>query len=185
MVDGQGRAIRYLRVSVTDRCNLRCRYCMPESGVDWVPHGQVLTYEQMARLVGLCAGLGVEKVRLTGGEPLVRRGLSALVRMVKETPGIRQVCLTTNGVLLPEQLPALLEAGLDGVNLSLDTLDKAQFAALTRRDGLAQAMAGLEAALAAPGLTVKVNCVPSGENDGQLVPLAALAWVQDLTLRFI
>ena len=110
MVDGQGRAIRYLRVSVTDRCNLRCRYCMPESGVDWVPHGRVLTYEQMARLVGLCAGLGVEKVRLTGGEPLVRRGLSALVRMVKETPGIRQVCLTTNGVLLPEQLPALLEA---------------------------------------------------------------------------
>ena len=185
MVDGQGRAIRYLRVSVTDRCNLRCRYCMPESGVDWVPHGQVLTYEQMARLVGLCAGLGVEKVRLTGGEPLVRRGLSALVRMVKETPGIRQVCLTTNGVLLPEQLPALLEAGLDGVNLSLDTLDRGQYAALTRRDELPRALAGLEAALAAPGLTVKLNCVPLADNDDQWVLLAALARDRDLAVRFI
>ena len=165
MVDGQGRAIRYLRVSVTDRCNLRCRYCMPESGVDWVPHGRVLTYEQMARLVGLCAGLGVEKVRLTGGEPLVRRGLSALVRMVKETPGIRQVCLTTNGVLLPEQLPALLEAGLDGVNLSLDTLDRGQYAA--------------------PGLTVKLNCVPLAANEDQWVPLAALARDRGLAVRFI
>ena len=185
MVDGQGRAIRYLRVSVTDRCNLRCRYCMPESGVDWVPHGRVLTYEQMARLVGLCAGLGVEKVRLTGGEPLVRRGLSALVRMVKETPGIRQVCLTTNGVLLPEQLPALLEAGLDGVNLSLDTLDRGQYAALTRRDELPRALAGLEAALAAPGLTVKLNCVPLADNEDQWVPLAALARDRDLAVRFI
>ena len=185
MVDGQGRAIRYLRVSVTDRCNLRCRYCMPESGVDWVPHGRVLTYEQMARLVGLCAGLGVEKVRLTGGEPLVRRGLSALVRMVKETPGIRQVCLTTNGVLLPEQLPALLEAGLDGVNLSLDTLDRGQYAALTRRDELPRALAGLEAALAAPGLTVKLNCVPLAANEDQWVPLAALARDRDLAVRFI
>ena len=185
MVDGQGRAIRYLRVSVTDRCNLRCRYCMPESGVDWVPHGQVLTYEQMARLVGLCAGLGVEKVRLTGGEPLVRRGLSALVRMVKETPGIRQVCLTTNGVLLPEQLPALLEAGLDGVNLSLDTLDRGQYAALTRRDELPRALAGLEAALAAPGLTVKLNCVPLADNEDQWVPLAALARDRGLAVRFI
>lgn len=185
MVDGQGRAIRYLRVSVTDRCNLRCRYCMPESGVDWVPHGQVLTYEQIARLVGLCAGLGVEKVRLTGGEPLVRRGLSALVRMVKETPGIRQVCLTTNGVLLPEQLPALLEAGLDGVNLSLDTLDRGQYAALTRRDELPRALAGLEAALAVPGLTVKLNCVPLADNEDQWVPLAALARDRDLAVRFI
>ena len=185
MVDGQGRAIRYLRVSVTDRCNLRCRYCMPESGVDWVPHGRVLTYEQMARLVGLCAGLGVEKVRLTGGEPLVRRGLSALVRMVKDTPGIRQVCLTTNGVLLPEQLPALLEAGLDGVNLSLDTLDRGQYAALTRRDELPRALEGLEAALAAPGLTVKLNCVPLADNEDQWVPLAALARDRDLAVRFI
>lgn len=185
MVDGQGRAIRYLRVSVTDRCNLRCRYCMPESGVDWVPHGQVLTYEQIAQLVGLCAGLGVEKVRLTGGEPLVRRGLSALVRMVKETPGIRQVCLTTNGVLLPEQLPALLEAGLDGVNLSLDTLDRGQYAALTRRDELPRALAGLEAALAVPGLTVKLNCVPLADNEDQWVPLAALARDRDLAVRFI
>lgn len=185
MLDQFGRDIRYLRVSVTDRCNLRCRYCMPEEGVEWVPHSAILSYEQIVRLVGVAAQLGVEKVRLTGGEPLVRKGLAGLVREIKHIHGIRTVCLTTNGLLLADQLPALLEAGLDGVNLSLDTLDKAQFAALTRRDGLAQAMAGLEAALAAPGLTVKVNCVPSGENDGQLVPLAALAKDRDLTVRFI
>ena len=185
MLDQFGRDIRYLRVSVTDRCNLRCRYCMPEEGVEWVPHSAILSYEQIVHLVKVAAQLGVEKVRLTGGEPLVRKGLAGLVREIKHIHGIRTVCLTTNGLLLADQLPALLEAGLDGVNLSLDTLDKAQFAALTRRDGLAQAMAGLEAALAAPGLTVKVNCVPSGENDGQLVPLAALAKDRDLTVRFI
>ena len=185
MLDQFGRNIRYLRVSVTDRCNLRCRYCMPEEGVAWVDHSAILTYEQIVRLVHLAASLGVEKVRLTGGEPLVRKGLAGLVRELKAIGGIRTVSLTTNGVLLAEQLPGLLEAGLDGVNLSLDTLDRAQFAALTRRNALPAAMAGLEAALAAPGLTVKVNCVPSGGNDDQLVPLAALARDRDLSVRFI
>lgn len=185
MYDQFGRNIRYLRVSVTDRCNLRCRYCMPEEGVEWVDHSAILSYEQIVRLVRLAAGLGVEKVRLTGGEPLVRKGLAGLVKELKSIDGIRTVSLTTNGVLLAEQLPGLLEAGLDGVNLSLDTLDRAQFASLTRRDELPRALEGLEAALAAPGLTVKVNCVPSGGNDAQLVPLAALARDRDLTVRFI
>ncbi len=185
MLDQFGRSIRYLRVSVTDRCNLRCRYCMPEEGITWVDHSAILSYEQILRLVRLAAGLGVEKVRLTGGEPLVRKGLVGLVRGIKATGGIRTVSLTTNGVLLAEQLPALLEAGLDGVNLSLDTLDRDQFAALTRRDELPRTLEGLEAALAAPGLTVKLNCVPSGDNDAQLVPLAALARDRDLTVRFI
>lgn len=185
MYDQFGRSIRYLRVSVTDRCNLRCRYCMPEEGVKWVDHSAILSYEQIVRLVRLAAGLGVEKVRLTGGEPLVRKNLAGLVREIKAIDGIRTVTLTTNGVLLADQLPALLEAGLDGVNLSLDTLDRAQFASLTRRDELPRALAGLEAALAAPGLTVKVNCVPSGGNDEQLVPLAALARGRDLDVRFI
>ena len=135
--------------------------------------------------VGLFAALGVEKVRLTGGEPLVRKGLERLVRAIKEVPGIRRVRITTNGLLLAEQLPGLLAAGLDGVNLSLDTLDRVQYQALTRRDGLEQALEGLNAALAAPGLTVKVNCVPSGENDDQLVPLAALAKDRNLSVRFI
>ena len=185
MYDQFGRNIRYLRVSVTDRCNLRCRYCMPEEGVEWVDHSAILSYEQIVRLVRLAAGLGVEKVRLTGGEPLVRKGLAGLVKELKSIDGIRTVSLTTNGVLLADQLPDLLEARLDGVNLSLDTLDRAQFASLTRRDELPRALEGLEAALAAPGLTVKVNCVPSGGNDTQLVPLAALARDRDLTVRFI
>ena len=185
MLDALGRDIRYLRISVTDRCNLRCRYCMPEEGVEWIEHSAILTYEQITRLVGLFAGLGVEKVRLTGGEPLVRKGLEHLVRAVKEVPGIRRVRITTNGLLLADQLPGLLEAGLDGVNLSLDTLDRAQYEALTRRDELDRALAGLNAALAVPGLTVKINCVPSGENDDQLVPLAALARDRELSVRFI
>ena len=185
MLDALGRNIRYLRISVTDRCNLRCRYCMPAEGVEWVDHSAILTYEQITRLVGLFAAMGVEKVRLTGGEPLVRKGLHSLVRSIKQVPGIRRVYLTTNGLLLADQLPGLLDAGLDGVNLSLDTLDRAQFEALTRRDELDRALAGLNAALAAPGLTVKVNCVPSGENDDQLVPLAALARDWELAVRFI
>ena len=185
MLDALGRDIRYLRISVTDRCNLRCRYCMPAEGVQWVDHSDVLTYEQITRLVGLFAQLGVEKVRLTGGEPLVRKGLDRLVRSIKQVSGIRRVYLTTNGLLLADQLPGLLAAGLDGVNISLDTLDRAQYEALTRRDELDRALAGLNAALSAPGLTVKVNCVPSGENDDQLVPLAALAKDRDLAVRFI
>lgn len=185
MLDGQGRRIHYLRVSVTDRCNLRCRYCMPPDGVEWVDHAALLTYEQLVRLVGLFARLGVDTVRLTGGEPLVRKGLDELVRRLRAIDGIRTVALTTNGVLLARQLPALLDAGLDGVNISIDTLDRTQYAALTRRDALEPALAGLEAALAAPGLTVKLNCVPMGDNDGQLVPLAALARDRALSVRFI
>lgn len=185
MRDGLGREIRYLRLSVTDRCNLRCRYCMPETGVEWVDHSAILTYEQILRLVRLLARLGVRKVRLTGGEPLVRKGLSRLVAGLKQVEGVEQVRLTTNGLLLAQQLPQLLAAGLDGVNLSLDTLDRTQYARLTRRDGLPQALEGLEAALAVPGLPVKVNCVPYGGNDDQLVPLARLAQERAVWVRFI
>ena len=178
MLDQFGRNIRYLRVSVTDRCNLRCRYCMPEEGVEWVPHAHILTYEQILRLVRLSARLGVSKVRLTGGEPLVRKGLDGLVREIKGVEGIRSVTLTTNGLLLAGQLPGLLAAGLDGINLSLDTLDAAQFASITRRDALDQVLEGLDAAMeaaAAGRLRLKLNCVPMGDNDAQLVPLARLA----------
>ena len=185
MTDQYGRHIHYLRVSVTDRCGLRCRYCMPEEGVEWVEHDRILSYEQIVRLVRAAAGLGIDTVRLTGGEPLVRKGLDKLVWAVKAIDGIRTVTLTTNGVLLAEQLPALRSAGLDGVNLSLDTLDREQYAAITRRDLLPQALEGLEAALAAPGLKVKLNCVPMGDNDDQLVPLAALARDSALDVRFI
>ena len=185
MLDQFGRDIRYLRISVTDRCNLRCRYCMPAQGVAWVDHSAILSYEQMVHIARLAAQLGVEKIRLTGGEPLVRKGLAGLVRDLKGVDGIRSVTLTTNGILLAQHLPELLDAGLDGVNISLDTLDKAQFTAITRRDGLEQVLEGLEAALAASHLRVKLNCVPSGENDNQLVPLAALARDHRLDVRFI
>ena len=178
MVDQFGRTIRYLRLSVTDRCDLRCRYCMPERGVAWAPHSAILTYEQLIRLVRIGAGLGIDRVRLTGGEPLVRRDLHVLVRALKGIDGIRTVTLTTNGVLLAQQLPALRAAGLD-------TLNRGQYAAITRRDKLLEALAGLEAALSAPGLTVKLNCVPLEENEDQWVPLAALAREGGLDVRFI
>lgn len=185
MLDQYRRNIHYLRVSVTDRCDLRCRYCMPADGVQWMEHDAILSYEQIVRLVRLAAGMGIDTVRLTGGEPLVRKGLDRLVWALKAIPNIRTVTLTTNGVLLAEQLPALCKAGLDGVNISLDTLDRAQYAAITRRDLLPRALEGLEAALAQPGLRVKLNCVPMGENDSQLVPLAALARGRRVDVRFI
>ncbi|MGN8874136.1 GTP 3',8-cyclase MoaA [Pseudoflavonifractor sp. HCP28S3_F10] len=185
MIDGYGRTIDYLRISVTDRCNLRCVYCMPPEGVEWMEHTEMLTYEEIIRLCRLFAAAGIRKVRLTGGEPLARKGLHHLVRGIRAIDGIDGVSLTTNGVLLAEQLPDLMDAGLTAVNLSLDTLDREQYAAITRRDALEDALAGLRAALAAPGLHVKLNCVPMGDNDSQLVPLAALARDNDLAVRFI
>lgn len=185
MRDQHGREISYLRISVTDRCNLRCVYCMPEEGVTWMPHSHILTYEQITRVVEAAARLGVRHVRLTGGEPLVRPQLFRLVEMVKGVDGIQSVTLTTNGVLLAPQLPQLCQAGLDGVNLSLDTLDPRQFAVITRREGLPQALEGLEAAVYTPGLTVKVNCVPTHFNEDQVVPLAGLARERDISVRFI
>ena len=185
MRDGQGRQIDYLRISVTDRCNLRCVYCMPAQGVEWIPHDKILSYEEILRLCRVFAGLGLHRVRLTGGEPLARRGLDGLVRGLKAIPAIDHVAVTTNGTLLAPQLPGLLDAGLDAVNISLDTLDRDQFAAIARRDLLSDALAGLEAALAAPGLTVKINCVPTADNAGQWVPLARLAKDRHLAVRFI
>ncbi|MGN0290046.1 MAG: GTP 3',8-cyclase MoaA [Lachnospiraceae bacterium] len=185
MQDRLGRKIHYLRISVTDRCNLRCTYCMPQEGVEWIAHERLLSYEQIVRLVRLFARLGVDKVRLTGGEPLVRKGVADLIRNIREVEGIKKITLTTNGILLKEQLPALLEAGISGLNLSLDTLDREQFIQITRRDELNRVLEGLEAALLAPELTVKVNCVPQGINDEQLVLLAALAKDRKFAVRFI
>ena len=175
MNDQFQRTIDYLRVSLTDRCNLRCTYCMPEAGVEWLPHAEVLTYEELLRLCRIFAGLGISKIKLTGGEPLLRKGVPCLVAGLKAIEGIRCVTLTTNGLLLADQLPALMEAGLDGVNISLDTLDPAQFRTITRREGLDRVLAGLDAALSYHNLSVKLNCLPLGINDDQLIPLAALA----------
>ena len=184
MFDSKGRKIHYLRLSVTDLCNLRCRYCMPD-GVDKLEREDILTYEEFLRLAALFARCGVDTVRVTGGEPLVRKGVELLVKGLKAIPGIRKVTMTTNAVLLEQQLPALLEAGLDSVNISLDTLDPALFAKITARDEFATVQAGIHAALES-GIPVKLNCVPQvGVNEGELEALAALAQDKPLQVRFI
>ena len=184
MFDSKGRNIHYLRLSVTDLCNLRCRYCMPD-GVDKLEREDILTYEEFLRLAALFARCGVDTVRVTGGEPLVRKGVEQLVKGLKAIPGIRKVTMTTNAVLLEQQLPALLEAGLDSVNISLDTLRPEVFRQITARDDFAAVQAGLQAALES-GLPVKLNCVPqAGVNEGELEQLAALAKDNALQVRFI
>ena len=184
MFDRYQREIHYLRLSVTDLCNLRCRYCMPD-GVEKLEREAVLTYEEFLRLAALFARCGIDTVRVTGGEPLVRKNVAQLVAGLKETPGIRRVTLTTNAVLLAEQLPALLDAGLDGVNISLDTLRPEVFRQITARDDFAAVQAGLQAALQS-GLPVKLNCVPqAGVNEGELEQLAALAKDNAMQVRFI
>ena len=184
MFDRYQREIHYLRLSVTDLCNLRCRYCMPD-GVEKLEREAVLTYEEFLRLAALFARCGIDTVRVTGGEPLVRKNVAQLVAGLKETPGIRRVTLTTNAVLLAEQLPALLDAGLDSVNISLDTLRPEVFRQITARDDFAAVQAGLQAALES-GLPVKLNCVPqAGVNEGELEQLAALAKDNALQVRFI
>ena len=184
MFDAYGRNIHYLRLSVTDLCSLRCRYCMPE-GVEKLAHGDILTYEEFLRLAALFARCGVDTVRVTGGEPLVRPGVEQLVAGLKATPGIRKVTMTTNGVRLAEKLPALLAAGLDSVNISLDTLDAETFRRITARDELAHVLEGIRAALAS-GIPVKLNCVPqAGVNEGEMETIAALAQEYPLQVRFI
>ena len=184
MFDRYQRDIHYLRLSVTDLCNLRCRYCMPD-GVEKLEREAVLTYEEFLRLAALFARCGIDTVRVTGGEPLVRKNVAQLVAGLKETPGIRRVTLTTNAVLLAEQLPALLDAGLDSVNISLDTLRPEVFRQITARDDFAAVQAGLQAALES-GLPVKLNCVPqAGVNEGELEALAALAKDNAMQVRFI
>ena len=184
MFDRYQREIHYLRLSVTDLCNLRCRYCMPD-GVEKLEREAVLTYEEFLRLAALFARCGIDTVRVTGGEPLVRKNVAQLVAGLKATPGIRRVTLTTNAVLLAEQLPALLDAGLDSVNISLDTLRPEVFRQITARDDFAAVQAGLQAALQS-GLPVKLNCVPqAGVNEGELEQLAALAKDNAMQVRFI
>ena len=184
MFDRYQREIHYLRLSVTDLCNLRCRYCMPD-GVEKLEREAVLTYEEFLRLAALFAQCGIDTVRVTGGEPLVRKNVAQLVAGLKAIPGIRKVTMTTNGILLAHQLPALLAAGLDSVNISLDTLRPEAFRQITARDEFAAVQAGLQAALES-GIPVKLNCVPqAGVNEGELEDLAALAENRPLQVRFI
>ena len=185
MKDKYGRTIEYLRISVTDRCNLRCLHCMPEEGVPLMRHADILSYEEIAAVAAEAAKLGIRRVRLTGGEPLVRPQLQKLVALLKSISGIETVVLTTNAVLLKEQLPQLLEAGLDGVNVSLNAIDREAYFAFTGRDEFDRAMEGLQAALDCPDLKVKVNCVPTAGREDQLLKLAALARDTRAAVRFI
>ena len=183
--DGFGRVHDDLRLSVTDRCNLRCAYCMPEDPV-WFPRDRMLTFEEIRRLVGILASVGVRKVRLTGGEPLVRRDLPALVRMLAEVPGVEDLSLTTNGVLLARHARALAAAGLRRVNISLDTLRPERFTRLTGRARLPEVLAGLGAAAEAGLSPIKLNAVLlRGQNDDEAEDLVALGRERGFEVRFI
>ena len=186
LVDTHGRMVRDLRISVTDRCNLRCVYCMPAEGMAWLPKDDLLTYEEIVRFTRICLQCGVHGVRLTGGEPTVRMDLPVLVRMLAELVPDLDLSLTTNGLKLVEMAPTLREAGLRRVNVSLDTLDRARFHQLARRDRFHEVVAGLEAARAAGFTPIKLNAVlMRGFNDDEVVPLARWSREQGYELRFI
>ena len=186
LLDAFGRRAGTLRLSVTDRCNFRCSYCMPHEDMDWFPRGGILSFEEMRRLVALLVPLGVKRVRLTGGEPTLRRDFPELVSALAALPGIEELNMTTNGVRLRKLGPTLREAGLQGVTVSLDTLRADRFKKLTRRDRLADVLDGLDAAREAGFPRVKVNCVTvKGENDDEVVDFARFAREQALSVRFI
>ena len=186
MKDQFGRSIDYMRVSVTDRCNLRCIYCMPAEGVPFVSHHQILNFDEITRICRIGAQLGLTKLKLTGGEPLVRRGLPDLLRMLKKTSGIEQVTLTTNGTLLKDQINDLISSGLDSVNISIDTLNPERYREVTRGGNVEKALEGLDAAAGFPKLGVKVNCVPlKGAEDEEYICLARLAKEGRADVRFI
>ena len=157
MIDAAGRTIDYMRISITDRCNLRCRYCMPD-GITQVAMSEILTYEEIKKICTLAEELGIRKIKITGGEPLVRKGCVDLIGMIKEIPGIIQVTMTTNGVLLKENLKALKDAGLDGINISLDTLDHEKYYKITGTDACDTVLEAVEAS-AESGIRTKVNSV--------------------------
>lgn len=186
MQDRFQRNIEYVRISVTDLCNLRCRYCMPGQGIRKMRHEDILSFDEILRIVRALAELGVRKVRLTGGEPLVRKGILELIKEIRHIEGIEVLSLTTNGVLLPEMAADLRSAGVDYVNVSLDTLDEDTFSFLTRRPLLAKVKEGLQALEEAGFTDTKINCVPlAGVNEADVLKLAELARSKPLKVRYI
>ncbi len=193
MEDRYGHRISYLRVSITDRCNERCTYCMPHELQEWLPRADVLSYEETLRLIRIAAALGVSKVRITGGEPLTRRDVLFLFQELRNIPGIDDIGISTNGTLLARatasgvnMAAALRETGVKSVNISLDTLDREAYALTTGRDFLPQVIAGIDAAIAAKFPLIKLNCVlMRGRNEDQLIPLVEYAAERNLMLRFI
>lgn len=187
LVDSYGRHITSLRVSITDRCNFRCRYCMPAEGLPWLPRADILSYEEITRLAGIMTAMGVAQIRLTGGEPLVRRDVPALVHMLKPLPGLRSLSLTTNGTRLPQLAEPLADAGLTRINVSLDTLVPHKFFQITRRDALDSVLAGLAALEAYPQITpIKVNAVAMRNfSEDEVLDFAALARRKPYVVRWI
>lgn len=185
LVDNHSRQITYLRLSITDRCNLRCRYCRPEEGVPFIPHGEILSFEELERLTAIFCALGVDKVRVTGGEPFARKGCLPFLQKLKAMPGLRALHITTNGVETGQYLDALAELGISGINLSLDTLDQQRFLKITRRDNLEDVLRTLHSIIERR-IPLKLNSVVLADtSDEEILSLAALARQHPITLRFI
>ncbi len=186
LIDTFDRVHDNLRISVTDRCNIRCFYCMPEAGVRFLPRPEILTFEEIARFVRAAVGLGIRKLRVTGGEPLVRKNLDRLVAELAAIPGIEDLALTTNGVLLAEQAEALHAAGLRRLNVHLDTLDRERFRLITRRDDLARVLEGIDAAQRAGFASIKINAVAVKDLvEPDIVPLVRYGLERGIEVRFI
>ncbi len=186
MYDRFKRKISYLRISVTDRCNMRCRYCMPEEGIKLIGHNDILSYDEIEHFVRVAAGMGIDKVRLTGGEPLVRKDLPVLVGMLSDIEGIKDLSMTTNGTLLGKYAMSLAEAGLDRVNVSLDSMDPHKYRWITRGGDIAETLEGIDAAIEAGLTPVKLNCVvkeTKEEYDARMV--TEYAESKGLEIRFI
>jgi cyclic pyranopterin phosphate synthase len=185
-IDKNQRIINYLRLSVTDRCNLRCVYCMPEQGVPFIPHNEILTYEEMQRLIQLCITRGIKKIRLTGGEPLVRKGLLTFIEKLQCIAGLESITLTTNGMLLKEFARPLFECGIRRINVSLDTLRPERFHRITREDEFIRVWKGIEAAAAVGFDPIKINVVAmKGINDDEIRDFAYLTYTKPYHIRFI
>ena len=183
MLDKLNRKIDYLRISVIDRCNLRCVYCMPEEGIESIPHDEILTYDEILRICEIVSELGI--IKITGGEPLVRKDIVNLIRDIKNIDKIEQVTLTTNGILLHEMLDDLYDAGIDAINISLDTLNKDNFKKITRRDGLEKVLMSIDKAYDL-GIRVKINCLAIRDfNLSELVEIASFAKDREIDVRFI
>ena len=186
MFDPYNRLIRYLRISVTDRCNLRCLYCMPEEGVELKKHSDILTFEEIEEFARVAVSMGIDKVRITGGEPLVRKGVTSLVARLSRIEGIRDLTMTSNGVLLAQYARELKEAGLNRINVSLDTVDPQRFREITRVGDLAQVMRGIDAALVADLRPVKINCViTKSAQEPHALAVADYARERGLEIRYI
>lgn len=186
MTDNFGRNIDYIRISITDRCNLRCVYCMPEEGVESLRHSDILTFDEILRICRVLAKKGLKKVKITGGEPLVRRGAANLIKQIKDIDGIQSVTITTNGVLLTEQYHNLVGAGADSITVSLDTMDREKYAKITRRDEFKKVIDGIKYAQKENKVRLKINAVPIyGLDEAEILSLIEFAREYDTDVRFI